>query len=83
MFAVYLRLFEGESFIRTPLPILVAMTFVSGILCILLGLLAELLVRIYYETQGKSVYAIKTMLNLPRRRPDARTKPEDRTAAEA
>ncbi len=66
-FAVYLRLFEGESFIRTPLPILVAMTFVSGILCILLGLLAELLVRIYYETQGKSVYVIKTLLNLPKR----------------
>lgn len=68
LLAVYLRLFERISFILTPLPLLVVMTFISGILCILLGLLAELLVRIYYESQGKPVYVIKALRNLPERR---------------
>ena len=56
--AVYMKLFEGASFIQTPLPLLAVMCFLSGILCILLGLLAEILIRIYYETQGKTVYSL-------------------------
>jgi glycosyltransferase involved in cell wall biosynthesis len=61
--AIYLRIFEGISFIQTPLPLLVVMTFVTGVMCILLGLLAELLVRVYYESQGKPTYHIKTTIN--------------------
>lgn len=59
MFAVYLRAFEGISFIQTPMPLLVVMTFITGMICILLGLLAELLVRIYYESQGKRAYDVR------------------------
>lgn len=40
-----LRLFYGTHFIRTPLPILVMMLILVGILFILLGLLAELIIR--------------------------------------
>ena len=57
--AVYLKIVEDISFILTPLPLLVVMTFITGILCILLGLLAELLVRIYYESQNKTPYNVK------------------------
>jgi hypothetical protein len=35
-------------------------------LCILLGLLAEILVRIYYESQRKTVYDVKSIRNLTR-----------------
>lgn len=57
--AIYMKVALDASFIQTPLPLLVVMSFLTGVLCILLGLLAELLIRVYYEAQGKSAYAIK------------------------
>jgi dolichol-phosphate mannosyltransferase len=35
------------------------MTFLSGSVSVLLGLIAELLVRTYYESQGKLSYSIR------------------------
>jgi glycosyltransferase involved in cell wall biosynthesis len=64
LLALYLRVVEGISFISTPLPLLVAMTFIIGVLVILLGLVAELLIRVYYETQNKSIYFIRSTTNL-------------------
>lgn len=64
IYALYLRLFEATSFISTPLPLLVVMTFVVGILSIFLGLLAELLIRIYFEAQGKRAYYIRNVVNI-------------------
>lgn len=63
LWAVYLKLFHGTSFIQTPLPLLVSLGAITGVMCILMGLLAELLVRIYFESQGKSHYTIKTKMN--------------------
>jgi glycosyltransferase involved in cell wall biosynthesis len=65
LLAIYLRVVEHTSFILTPLPLLVVMTFITGVLCILLGLLAEILVRIYYESRGKPAYDVKSRRNLP------------------
>jgi glycosyltransferase involved in cell wall biosynthesis len=64
LYAVYLKLFLDVSFISTPLLLLVSLTFIMGTLCILMGLLAEMLVRIYYETQNKPSYLIKNTTNL-------------------
>ena len=50
--------------ILTPLPILVAMAFMMGIMSILIGLLAEIAVRVYFESQSKSTYFIRETLNL-------------------
>lgn len=61
--ALYLKWFEGTDFIQTPLPLLVVMTFLTGVMCILMGLLAELLVRVYYEAQGKRIYSIRDRTN--------------------
>lgn len=61
--ALYLRFFQGISLILTPLPLLTALTFLTGVICILMGLMAELLVRVYYESQGKSTYLIKNRAN--------------------
>ena len=36
----------------------------TGVLSILMGFLAELLVRTYYESQQKTPYAIKSKLNM-------------------
>jgi len=62
-YAVYLKLVEGISFIMTPLPLLVTLGMITGVMCILMGLLAELLVRTYFESQGKNHYTIRSTLN--------------------
>jgi glycosyltransferase involved in cell wall biosynthesis len=57
--AVYLKYFRGASFILTPLPLLCVFLLLSGFLSILMGFLAEILTRTYYESQGKPTYQIK------------------------
>lgn len=51
------------DFIQTPLPILSMIMLVLGIQLFLLGLLAEMLVRTYHESQNKPIYTIKTKIN--------------------
>lgn len=62
--ALYLKFFEGVSFILTPLPLLVVLAFITGVMSILMGLIAEVIMRTYYESQGKQVYLVKDTLNL-------------------
>jgi dolichol-phosphate mannosyltransferase len=63
MYVFYLKLFENLSMILTPLPRLVAMSFMMGIMSILIGLLAEIVVRIYFEAQSKLIYHTRETLN--------------------
>lgn len=63
LWALYLKFFEGVSFIQTPLPLLTSLCFISGLMCLLMGLLAELIMRVYYESQSKTDYRIKSILN--------------------
>jgi glycosyltransferase involved in cell wall biosynthesis len=58
-YAVYLKFVEGTSFILTPLPLLCVLLLMLGFLSILMGFLAEILTRTYYESQGKPTYQIK------------------------
>lgn len=57
--AIYLKLFKKVSFILTPLPLLCVLLLVLGFLSILMGFLAEILTRTYYESQRKPTYQIK------------------------
>ncbi len=61
--ALYLKFFEGTSFVQTPLPLLVSLCVIAGLMCLLMGLLAELIMRVYYESQSKTDYRIKSVLN--------------------
>jgi dolichol-phosphate mannosyltransferase len=54
-----LKLGYGVTLIQTPLPLLAATIGLSGVLFILLGLIAEVLTRIYFETRGKPPYKIE------------------------
>jgi hypothetical protein len=56
---VYLKLAGIRDFIATPLPLVVVMLLLVGCLSVLLGLVAELTVRTYYESQGKRTYTIR------------------------
>jgi glycosyltransferase involved in cell wall biosynthesis len=62
-YSVYLKVFLDTSFVATPLPMLVSMGFIGGLTCTLMGLMAEVLVRIYYESQGKRDYVVAKLLN--------------------
>jgi glycosyltransferase involved in cell wall biosynthesis len=62
--AIALRVFAGISLIATPLPLLAATTGLSGIIFLLLGVLAEVQVRTYYESQGKPPYKVRSTHNI-------------------
>jgi glycosyltransferase involved in cell wall biosynthesis len=57
----YLKYTTGVSFIQSPLLLLSAMFVILGGQSILLGLLAEISVRTYYESQQKPVYIVKEL----------------------
>jgi glycosyltransferase involved in cell wall biosynthesis len=63
-YAIFLKIFENQSFIRTPLPLLVIFTAMTGIMCILMGLLAEVLMRTWHESQDKTVYEVRATRNM-------------------
>jgi glycosyltransferase involved in cell wall biosynthesis len=47
------------DFIQTPLPVLAMVMLVLGIQFFLMGLLAEMQVRTYHESQSKAIYAVR------------------------
>ncbi len=59
LYAIFLKLFHKADFVQTPLPILAIVMFAVGIQFLLMGLLAEMLVRTYHESQEKSIYAVR------------------------
>jgi glycosyltransferase involved in cell wall biosynthesis len=65
LYSLWMKFFEDTSFIQTPLPLLVSLCIMASIMCMLMGLLAELMVRIYFESQSKRVYDVKSRINFP------------------
>jgi glycosyltransferase involved in cell wall biosynthesis len=62
LYAVFLKIFHKADFVQTPLPILAIVMFAVGVQFLLMGLLAEMLVRTYHESQAKSIYAVRERL---------------------
>jgi hypothetical protein len=60
---LYLKFAHGVSMILTPLPLLSAMTFLVGFMSLLMGLLAEMLSRTYFESQTKPPYDVRELVN--------------------
>jgi hypothetical protein len=59
---IYQKLSYGTDMSGNPLLILTAVLVISTIQFILMGLLAELLVRTYHESQNRPTYVIREML---------------------
>jgi dolichol-phosphate mannosyltransferase len=59
-----------KDFVATPLPLLAVAFVLAGMGCLLMGLLAELVIRTYYESQGRRPYLIAEELGGDRRRPE-------------
>jgi dolichol-phosphate mannosyltransferase len=58
-----LRIFADKSFVETPLPVITAVLGSVGIISFLIGLLAEVLMRTYFESQGLKPYLISERIN--------------------
>lgn len=65
LFLAVRRLGWGVSVVASPLFTISIMIFILGVLSIFMGLIAELLVRAYYESQDKKTYYIRDRRNLP------------------
>ena len=58
-YAFWIKFVEGHSFIDTPLPVITVVLAAIGVLSILMGFLAEIVVRTYYESQGRRPYIVQ------------------------
>ncbi len=56
--AIILKIFHIRDFITTPLPVLSALLIIVGVQLVLFGIIGEMLMRTYYESQGRRPYAI-------------------------
>jgi len=58
---------RGYYFTGTPLPMMAVFSFMTGIICGLMGLLAEMTTRTFHESQNKAIYLVKETKNLTSR----------------
>jgi len=63
LYLTVLKIVYGQSISNRPLLLLVVLMLVAGIQLITMGLLAELIVRTYHETQDKAIYVIREVLD--------------------
>ncbi|MBX3291622.1 MAG: glycosyltransferase family 2 protein [Acidobacteria bacterium] len=59
LWATVLKFGYDVSFILTPLPVIAVVMLAISVQFFLMGLLAELLVRTYHESQDKAIYAVR------------------------
>lgn len=63
LYALWLRFFEGASFIQTPLPLLTVLLTITSLLCFLLGVIAEIQMRTYFESRDRRAYIVRETVN--------------------
>lgn len=56
---LYQKFFEGVKAHRNPILLLAVFLFLVGMQFVLFGLIAELIVRTYHESQGKPIYILR------------------------
>jgi glycosyltransferase involved in cell wall biosynthesis len=63
----FIRLFRDTAIGGRPLLLMGALLFLTGVILVCFGLVAELMVRTYHESQGKPIYVVREMHPAPRR----------------
>lgn len=61
--SIVLKIADINDFVETPLPIFSALFIIIGVQLIVMGIVGEMLMRVYYETQKKEPYIIKRKIN--------------------
>lgn len=62
LYLTVLRLFFHQGLSDRPILLLAVLLIVLGVQLIMMGLLGEMVVRTYHESQGKSIYVIREVL---------------------
>ena len=62
--AVVFKVMDYKSITETPLPIFSALLIIVGVQLIVMGIIAEMLMRVYYESQKKDPYIVKETINI-------------------
>ncbi|HPA74003.1 MAG TPA: glycosyltransferase family 2 protein, partial [Spirochaetota bacterium] len=65
---IVMKFTHNLSMNRNPLLILTVLLILMSFMFIMLGILAEILIRIYHESQAKTPYTVKTLVNISRKR---------------
>jgi glycosyltransferase involved in cell wall biosynthesis len=63
IWTLYMRT-KGYFFSSTPLPMMAVFSFMTGVICVLMGLLAEMITRTFHESQNKSIYLVRETRNI-------------------
>ncbi len=61
--SIGLKIVGLRDFVETPLPTFSALLVIVGVQLIAIGVIAEILMRTYYESQNKRPYIIKDFIN--------------------
>lgn len=62
--AIVLKILGLRDFVATPLPIFSALLLIVGVQLAAMGVIAEMLMRVYYESQGTAPYRIAETINI-------------------
>ncbi len=62
LYLSFLKIVEGQNIGGRPLLLLGALLIISGIMLAGIGLIAELVIRTYYESSGKRIYHIREII---------------------
>lgn len=65
LWTFYMR-WHGYFFTDTPLPMMAVFSFMTGVICVLMGLLAEMVTRTFHESQDKAIYLVRSTRNFDR-----------------
>jgi glycosyltransferase involved in cell wall biosynthesis len=63
----FIRLFRDQAIGGRPLLLMGALLFLTGVILVCFGLVAELMVRTYHESQGKPIYVVRELHPASRR----------------
>jgi glycosyltransferase involved in cell wall biosynthesis len=63
LFVLYRRIIWGGVWI-SPMILISSLFITMGVMFVLMGLIAEIIIRTYHESQGKAIYVVKSMMNL-------------------
>ena len=67
-YLAYIKIFEGALLSNRPILWLGVMLVILGVQFIFFGLLAEMQMRTYYESQGKSIYVVREIVQTANQR---------------
>ncbi len=72
---------QGVAFSQMSLPVIAIVLFALGIQSIFMGLIADTLMRTYYESQAKPIYAVREMIGFENERRMMKQEQRQRVAA--